>query len=257
MRAIVVLALLSVVASRLLSLEKREDRVLKETDSQWCDSPVKKAPVKFPESIVGRADINFDMNSGYVNVTDHDFLYYWQMGTQDKNEKAPLIIWTNGGPGCSSMEAATTENGPLSLFDIKESCSDEKEQCDYTNQFSTNRYSWNAHANLIYVDQPRFVGNSGGDSQAQGVHSSVDAASDFVTFYRGIIDIFPEYSGKDLISAGESYGGHYIPAFAQAILDENKQHPENLIPLAGAIIGNGCVNGTCILCKIFFYHILQ
>ena len=44
------------------------------------------------------------------------------------------------------MEGATTEHGPLVLFDMKESCSGP--QCDYSSQFSTNPYAWNAHANV-------------------------------------------------------------------------------------------------------------
>jgi carboxypeptidase C (cathepsin A) len=45
------------------------------------------------------------------------------------------------------MEGATTENGPLVLYDIKEACS--SEDCDYTEQLSLNPYSWNAHANVL------------------------------------------------------------------------------------------------------------
>ena len=40
----------------------------------YCDDPVQKAKVEFPEDLVGRAagagGLNFDMHSGYVNVTD-------------------------------------------------------------------------------------------------------------------------------------------------------------------------------------------
>lgn len=37
------------------------------------------------------------MYSGYVNITSApDYYFYWFFGTQDKNENAPLIIWTNG-----------------------------------------------------------------------------------------------------------------------------------------------------------------
>jgi carboxypeptidase C (cathepsin A) len=241
-------ALLVVVQARLVDLEGRtpEKRELlrKLSRDAWCDEPIKKNTVNFPESIIGRADVNFDMHSGYVNVTANDFLFYWHFSAIDNNPDAPLVIWTNGGPGCSAMEAATTENGPLSLFDIKESCTlnNNGGQCDYTLQLSSNQYAWNAHANMVYVDQPRFVGNSGGNENAQAVHSSVDAAADFVVFYYGLIELFPEYKDRDLVIAGESYGGHYIPAFAQAILDNNNENPNEKIPLAGAVIGNGCVD---------------
>lgn len=47
------------------------------------------------------------------------------------------------------MEGATTEHGPLALFDIKESCS--SSNCDYTEQLSSNPYAWNKHANVLYL----------------------------------------------------------------------------------------------------------
>ena len=143
------------------------------------ETPSPKTKVDFPESIAGRSVASsFDMYTGYINVTDApDYLFYWFFGTQNGDESAPLVIWTNGGPGCSSMEGASTENTPLSLFDIKEACS--SGECDYTGQLSTNPYGWNARANVLYIDQPRFVGFSYG--YGDFVTSSIDAGTDFVT----------------------------------------------------------------------------
>jgi len=77
------------------------------------------------------------------------------------------------------------------------------------------------------------------------VKSSVEAANDVVTFYEGWLDLFPEFKGRELIISGESYGGHYIPAWANAILDYNEVTPAaDQINLAGVIIGNGCTNNT-------------
>jgi len=244
--AFVFCSLLGLAQSRLLHpkfLESVEERGLKEQKRQlFCDAPISKEKVSFPEDLIGRVDVNFDMYSGYVNVTSEDWLFYWYFSSADKNPNAPVVFWTNGGPGCSSMEGATTENGPLVLFDIKESCS--SEDCDYTEQLSLNPYAWNAHAHVVYVDQPRYVGNSFGSGE--GVHSSVEAAQDFVTFYRGFIDLFPELKGREMIISGESYGGHYIPAFASAILNFNNDQIDDStkINFVGAVIGNGCVNDT-------------
>ena len=63
----------------------------------FCSSPVAKEKVVFPETLIGRANVNFDMYSGYVNVSSApDYLFYWFFSTKDKNPDAPLIIWTNG-----------------------------------------------------------------------------------------------------------------------------------------------------------------
>jgi carboxypeptidase C (cathepsin A) len=47
------------------------------------------------------------------------------------------------------------------------------------------------------------------------------------------------------IIPGESYGGHYVPAWANAILNFNEQaSASNKINFAGVVIGNGCTNDT-------------
>lgn len=208
---------------------------------QFCDDPVAKAKVELPDSLAGRANTNFDMYSGYVNISSApDYLFYWFFGTQDGNPDAPLIIWTNGGPGCTAMEGATTEHGPLVLFDIKESCTGP--QCDYNSQFSTNPYAWNVHANVLYLDQPKNVGYSFGYGQQPS--SSVEAADDFVIFFNEWLKLFPEFDGRPLIIGGESYGGHYIPAWSNAVLNFNELNTANPINMQGVIIGNGCVNDT-------------
>lgn len=144
------------------------------------------------------------------------------------------------------MEGATTEHGPLSLFQIKESCSNAgaNSKCDYTGQLSTNFYAWNQHANIVYLDQPRNVGYSFG--YGSGTESSVEAGQDVVTFYLNWLQLFPEFKGRPLIVAGESYGGHYIPAFTSAIMSYNSKQSvvADRIPLVAAVIGNGCVNDT-------------
>ena len=107
---------------------------------------------------------------------------------------------------------------------------------------STNPYAWNVHANVLYLDQPKNVGYSYG--YGDETKSSVEAGEDFVIFYNEWLKLFPEFTNRKLIISGESYGGHYIPAFANAILDFNENNNKNIIPLSGVIIGNGCVNDT-------------
>jgi len=256
---LVVIAAFCAVEARLVNLhEERKDMVdalgeaqrlsthfARRARDSFCSTPKSKEKVSFPDSIAGRAKINYDMYSGYVNITTSpDYYFYWFFGAQDGNPNAPLIVWTNGGPGCTSMEGATTENGPLNLFDIKESCSNggADSKCDYTGQLSSNFYAWNAHANVIYLDQPKNVGYSFGYGSATS--SSVEAGQDFVVFYNEWLKLFPEFVNRPLIVAGESYGGHYIPAWVNAVMDFNEANVNKVIPLKAAVIGNGCINDT-------------
>lgn len=157
---------------------------------------------------------------------------------EDEAKDAPLIVWTNGGPGCSAMEGATTENGPLVLYKIKESYN------LATAQLSRNPYAWNKLGHVLYVDQPRYVGNSFG--YGPKVLSSVAAGEDIVTFLQGWYKLFPDHADRRVVISGESYGGHYIPAWTSAIMAHNSaaQEGDVAIPLVGVAIGNGCVNNS-------------
>lgn len=65
----------------------------------------------------------------------------------------PLVIWLQGGPGCSSMLGLYTENGPFNFhFD--------KENIRQPFQLENNPFSWNNEANVMYVDQPLGTGFS-------------------------------------------------------------------------------------------------
>lgn len=220
------------------------------------------------------------MWSGYVNVTDKDFLFYWFFENQKpmppivgadgviaeaQSYDRPLIIWSNGGPGCSAMEGATTENGPLRLLDMKKGS-----ELLTTHQLTDNWASWNQYASVLYVDQPRYVGFSMGSGPK--IASSKDAGTDFVKFVLGWMDLFPAYRRSDVFLSSESYGGHFVPAWADAIMDFNEQQKaeekhrnrlrgargsrsgsgsgssrisdDDAIRLRGLLIGNGAINGT-------------
>ena len=41
-------------------------------------------------------------------------LYYYLVGSESSDpDRDPLVIWLTGGPGCSSLDAFTYENGPF------------------------------------------------------------------------------------------------------------------------------------------------
>jgi len=134
------------------------------------------------------------------------------------------------------MEAATTENGPLVLDMIKQS------HALSVGQLSDDPYSWVDQANILYVDQPRYVGFSFG--YGKYVESSEEAGKDIVTFLLGWMDIFPEFQGRELILSSESYGGHYVPAWAEAVNAYNDKTTSRKINMKGLLIGNGIVNQT-------------
>lgn len=201
-----------------------------------CPKPVEKAPVTFPKELLN--DFSDErMFSGYINVTDRDFLFYWFVEAKatrnTRTANVPVILWSNGGPGCTSMEGATTEIGPLLLKGVKTGDG-------YSGRLSSNPFAWNHRAHIIFVDQPRYVGYSTGSGPF--VLSSKDAAADIVQFIRGWRRLFPQFANSKFVLASESYGGHYVPAWAEAILEFNRKTPSEEISVAGVVLSNTCID---------------
>jgi carboxypeptidase C (cathepsin A) len=85
--------------------------------------------------------------SGYLNVTDTKSLHYVFAESESDPANDPVVIWFNGGPGCSSMLAFMQENGPLAIDDGE----------DY---IKTNPYPWNTRMNMLWIESPAGVGFS-------------------------------------------------------------------------------------------------
>jgi cathepsin A (carboxypeptidase C) len=133
-----------------------------------------------------------------------------------------VVLWLNGGPGCSSLTGLFMELGPASI--------DEKLNVVY------NPYSWNSNASVIFLDQPV---NTGYSYSGGSVSDSVAAGKDVYALLTLFFKQFPEYAQQDFHIAGESYAGHYIPVFASEILAHKKRN----VNLKSILIGNGLTDG--------------
>ncbi|KAL5217791.1 hypothetical protein ABZP36_018475 [Zizania latifolia] len=181
----------------------------------------------------GRAD--FDQYAGYVTVnatSGKALFYYFAEATQDPSTK-PLVLWLNGGPGCSSLgDGAMLEIGPFFVN------SDNK-------TLSINRYAWNNVANMLFLESPAGVGfsysNTTSDYNNTGDRST---AADAYTFLTNWFEKFPEYKGRSFFITGESYGGHYIPQLANTILSNNNITSASIINLKGVAIGNAYLDDS-------------
>jgi cathepsin A (carboxypeptidase C) len=100
-----------------------------------------------------------------------------------------------------------------------------------------NPYSWNTNASVIFLEQPVNVGYS--YSASAKVKDTFTAGKDVYALLSLFFYQFPEYAKQDFHIAGESYGGHYVPAFAAEILS----HEDRNINLKSILVGNGLTDG--------------
>lgn len=157
--------------------------------------------------------------SGYLDFKDSKHFFYWFFESRNDPENDPIILWLNGGPGCSSFTGLFFELGPSSLGPNLKPIH--------------NPYSWNNNASVIFLEQPLGVGFSYGDSKVTSTHV---AGQDVYIFLELFFQQFPNLRKNDFHIAGESYAGHYIPQIAHEIVVE---HPERTFNLTSVLIGNG------------------
>ncbi|KAK4971266.1 hypothetical protein LTR28_013235 [Elasticomyces elasticus] len=205
--------------------------------------------------------------------------FWWFFESRKDPKNAPLAIWTNGGPGASSMIGLLSKNGP---------CNTNPD----SNSSTLNPWSWNNEVNMLYIDQPVQTGLSY-DTLTNGTVDLTDSAArvtvaDFSagvptqnnTFLVGTFpsqDInstangtanaaraiwhfaqvwfqtFPDYKpNDDRISIWtESYGSRYGPAFTAFFEEQNMKIANGTWKEAGAMhylhldtlgIVNGCID---------------
>ena len=81
--------------------------------------------------------------SGIIDLGNGgDDIWYWLFDPRDKNNDAPLLLWLNGGPGCSDSDGIFYEMGPFNITEGPEF------------NLVRNDHSWNNHLYLLFVDQP-------------------------------------------------------------------------------------------------------
>jgi carboxypeptidase C (cathepsin A) len=171
------------------------------------------------------------------------FYFFESRGNVDKD---PVLMWINGGPGCSSSLGLFMELGPCSIGD----------PFSGSNATIFNPNSWNTNANLFFLDQPVGVGFSYSD-YGEPSGTTEDAAKDVAAFVTIFFETFSQFKGREFHMSGESYAGRYLPVFASEVVDQNKRAEASgftPINLASVLIGNGITDSTTM---IYSYYDIQ
>lgn len=156
------------------------------------------------------------------------FAYYEAIDAIDAVSKTPVVLWLQGGPGCSGMIGNFGELGPWRVeSDMK---------------LHKNAYPWNKRYGVLFIDSPAGTGFSTAPSPDAITANEHDVARDL---YEALVMFFTEdaYTSRPLYIAGESYAGKYVPALGYYILSNAQRLRLNTEPplfeLHGVAIGNG------------------
>jgi len=162
---------------------------------------------------------SFKQYSGYLDTARTRHLHYWFVESSSNPKTDPVVLWMNGGPGCSSLDGMLTEHGPFRIQDDGKT-------------LLPNPFAWNQVANMIYLEAPAGVGFSYSDDRNYTTDDNEVAMNNHLAL-KEFFKKFPEYQSHDFYISGESYGGIYVPTLASVTMDD----PD--INLKGFVVGNG------------------
>jgi len=180
-------------------------------------------------------DMPSDSYSGYLNISETKKLHYVFVESLSNPKTDPLLVWFNGGPGCSSLFGFMQEHGPFKIDDGK-------------TEVEVNRWPWNLNASVLYLESPAGVGFSTVTDYKELFYSDTSVARDAMKAVRIWYEEFPEFGwnrqNNPLYITGESYGGLYVPYLSWQIYLNNLKADVPQTGLAkynlkGFIVANG------------------
>lgn len=143
----------------------------------------------------------------------------------------PLLIWLEGGPGCSSMLANFNGIGPWRLNRTS------------MLHLDPNPGSWNRIFGLVFFDNPVGTGFSVASSPNEIPRDQDTIAEHLFVAIKSFIGLNRGFKDRPIYLTGESYGGKYIPSLGYHIAEKNTHLPkEDRVNLVGIAVGNGLID---------------
>ncbi|XP_043693972.1 serine carboxypeptidase-like 50 [Telopea speciosissima] len=169
--------------------------------------------------------------SGYLPINSSTssaiyFAFYEAQRPVFNLSQTPLLVWLQGGPGCSSLLGNFFELGPWRL--------NPKQNGNNDPVLESNPGAWNRQFGLLFIDNPIGAGFSIASSPAEIPRDQETMANHLIAALTSFISSDPLFKSRPLYITGESYGGKYVPAVGYYILQQSSD-----LNLRGVAIGNG------------------
>ncbi|XP_010274674.1 PREDICTED: serine carboxypeptidase-like 50 [Nelumbo nucifera] len=193
----------------------------------------------FPSNIPANAAPSFPKEAlptktGYLPVNSTStsaifFAFYEAQSPISALSQTPLLIWLQGGPGCSSMIGNFFELGPWLLSSDGENPT-----------LKANTGAWNRRFGLLFLDNPIGTGFSVASTPGEIPRDQHTVAKHLFVALNAFISLNPSFKSRPIYITGESYAGKYVPAIGYYILQQNSLlSPSRRLSLRGVAIGNG------------------
>eukprot|EP00746_Dinoflagellata_sp_MGD_P013664 gnl/MRDRNA2_/MRDRNA2_129623_c0_seq1.p1 gnl/MRDRNA2_/MRDRNA2_129623_c0~~gnl/MRDRNA2_/MRDRNA2_129623_c0_seq1.p1 ORF type:complete len:616 (-),score=110.34 gnl/MRDRNA2_/MRDRNA2_129623_c0_seq1:62-1909(-) len=211
---------------------------------QISGKPTMKHKVKSLPGVSG--DLPNQMYTGYIDAgtppsgVGKMYFHYWCVISASNAIEDPVLLWYNGGPGASSLFGLLQEFGPLLL--TKSSYDDTYKKTGIPTPQS-NYWAWTRTHTICAIDSPPPIGFSYCSEEGPaGAATSCGPWTDLTVFAANhrahkefFENIFPEFKSNPVYFVGESYGGIYIPGFAEAMMKD----PVPGLNFKGLMVGDG------------------
>ncbi|XP_010472298.1 PREDICTED: serine carboxypeptidase-like 10 isoform X1 [Camelina sativa] len=185
--------------------------------------------VKFLPGFEG--PLPFELETGYIGIGEEENIqvFYYFIKSEKNPKEDPLLLWLDGGPGCSSLGGLLFENGPLALKS--------EVYNGITPSLVSTTYSWTKMANIIYLDQPVGAGFSYSRTPIGKTSDTIEVKR-IHDFLQKWLSKHPQFISNSFYVTGDSYSGMIVPALVQEISKGNYICCKPPINLQGYVLGN-------------------
>uniref|UniRef100_A0A5B6YSS7 Putative serine carboxypeptidase-like 7 n=1 Tax=Davidia involucrata TaxID=16924 RepID=A0A5B6YSS7_DAVIN len=191
-------------------------------------------------------ELPFKLETGYVTVGEIEFFYYFVESSSGNAGTDPLILYLNGGPGCSGLNGLLFQAGPLE-FNLT--------YLGGIPELQYSPHSWTKTANIIFIDAPVGTGFTYATNAEAYATSDTETSAQLLSFVRNWLIDNPYFMGNPFYITSDSYAGILVPMIAQATVDDNQAGVEPYINLKGYILG--CAHTNTVIetnAKVVFAH---